>query len=344
MKAARQALVVFCLAMTILLVVLCISLPPSPHMMEIQEAIRPSHSSKPAFIRENFTLTIEGPTVNPVISQVKWLEDLSWLDPPVCNESDPFILAMVITAAENFEQRARIRNTWASPEFYKYTGIKAVFVVGSPTNETLQEALDEEVDTYEDVIQNEFIDTYRNLTYKTISWLSWVKNWCPGTPFIAKIDDDVVVNPFNLRLYLHDHLLKNPSPKNIHGRAKYKAKPLRNSKWAVTEEEYPEDSYPPIVLGSAYIVDRNAVDVLLAYVPHVPMLWLEDVYLTGLVAKKAGIKLKQAERKLFTRRLTRKLYFGSLAFLVDPKKKDYDRAWKGILNYSHKIISKLKNA
>lgn len=86
------------------------------------------------------------------------------------------------------------------------------------------------------------------------------------------------------------------------------------------------------------------MDVLLAYVPHVPMLWLEDVYLTGLVAKKAGIKLKQAERKLFTRRLTRKLYFGSLAFLVDPKKKDYDRAWKGILNYSHKIISKLKNA
>lgn len=75
----------------------------------------------------------------------------------------------------------------------------------------------------------------RNLTYKTISWLSWVNNWCPGTPFIAKIDDDVVVNPFNLRLYLHKHLLKNPSPKNIHGRARFKAKPMRQSKWAVTK-------------------------------------------------------------------------------------------------------------
>ena len=84
----------------------------------------PSHSSKPVFIRENFTLTIEGPTVNPVVGQVRWVEDLSWLDSPVCNESDPFILAMVITAVENFAQRARIRNTWASPEFYKYTGIK----------------------------------------------------------------------------------------------------------------------------------------------------------------------------------------------------------------------------
>ncbi|XP_045109656.1 beta-1,3-galactosyltransferase 5-like isoform X2 [Portunus trituberculatus] len=297
----------------------------------------------PKFVKENFTLTIEGPTVNPVVGQITWLEDLSWRDPPVCNESAPFILAAVITAVENFERRAWVRSTWASPEFYQYTGIKAVFVVGSPNNETLQESLDDEIDKYEDIIQTDFVDTYRNLTYKTISWLSWVKNWCPGTPFIAKIDDDVVVNPFNLRLYLNEYLLRDPSPKRIHGRARFRSKPMRTSKWAVTKEEYPLEHYPPIVLGSAYIVDRNAVDVLLAYVPYVPMLWLEDVFLTGLVAKRAGINLKQAERKLYAWRLTRRFYYGSQAFLLDPKKNEVKQAWQKIVRYSNKSISKLKS-
>ncbi|KAG0720271.1 Beta-1,3-galactosyltransferase 5 [Chionoecetes opilio] len=338
MEGAHQVLVGFCLAMTVLLVTLCLSLPSSPHMMAVQEAMR----ARPHFVRENFTLTIEGPTVNPVVGQITWLEDLSWKDPSVCNGSDPFVLAMVITAVENFQQRDRVRTTWAKPEFFQYTGLKAVFVVGATNNETLQESLDEEIDAYEDIIQSDFIDTYRNLSYKTVSLLSWVRDYCPRTPFIAKIDDDVVVNPFNLRLYLHKHLLTNPSPKNIHGRARFRAKPMRNSKWAVTKEEYPDERYPPIVLGSAYIVDRNAVDVLLAYVPYVPMLWLEDVYLTGLVAKKAGIKLKQTERTLYTKRVTRKLYFGSVTFLIDPKEKDYDVAWQGIMRYSHKVISKLK--
>ncbi|MPC52028.1 Beta-1,3-galactosyltransferase brn [Portunus trituberculatus] len=210
MRSARQALVWLCVAMTVLVVVMCLTLPSFPQMMKDYPFTR-----SPKFVKENFTLTIEGPTVNPVVGQITWLEDLSWRDPPVCNESAPFILAAVITAVENFERRA----------------------------------------------------------------------------------------------------------------------------W----EEYPLEHYPPIVLGSAYIVDRNAVDVLLAYVPYVPMLWLEDVFLTGLVAKRAGINLKQAERKLYAWRLTRRFYYGSQAFLLDPKKNEVKQAWQKIVRYSNKSISKLKS-
>ncbi|XP_063880299.1 beta-1,3-galactosyltransferase 5-like [Scylla paramamosain] len=337
MRGARHAFIWFCVGIAVLVVVLCLTLPPFPHMMKAYRITR-----TPKFVKENFTLTIDGSTVNPIVGQITWLEDLSWRDPPVCNESAPFILAVVITAVENFERRERVRSTWASPEFYQYTGIKAVFVVGYPNSKTLQESLDDEIDKYEDIIQADFMDTYRNLTYKTISWLSWVKDWCPGTPFIAKIDDDVVVNPFNLRLYLNEYLLINPSPRQIHGRARFRAKPMRTSKWAVTKEEYPLEHYPPIVLGSAYIVDRNTVDILLAYVPYVPMLWLEDVFLTGLVAKRAGIKLKQVERMLYSGRLSRRLYSGSQVFLVDPKENEVKQAWEGIVRYSKKSISKLK--
>ena len=96
------------------------------------------------------------------------------------------------------------------------------------------------------------------------------------------------------------------------------------------------------MLGSAYIVDRNAVDVLLAYVPYVPMLWLEDVFLTGLVARRAGISLKQVERMLYTWRLSRRLYYGSQAFFLDPKDNEAKQAWQEIVRYSNRSISKLK--
>lgn len=41
---------------------------------------------------------------------------------------------------------------------------RAVFVVGSPgTNKTLQEELDDEKERHEDVIQTDFLDTYRHV-------------------------------------------------------------------------------------------------------------------------------------------------------------------------------------
>lgn len=73
----------------------------------------------------------------------------------------------------------------------------------------------------------------RNLTYKTISWLSWVQEWCREVPFVAKIDDDVMVNPFNLLKYLRQYLHDNPAPQSIHGRIRTKPPAHRNGKWGV---------------------------------------------------------------------------------------------------------------
>lgn len=110
----------------------------------------------------------------------------------------------------------------------------------------------------------------------------------------------------------------------------------------VIQEEYPLENYPPFVLGSVYIVDRNAVDILLATVPYVPMLWLEDVFLTGLVAKRAGITIRQTERMLFSKRLSRRLYYGSQAFFVDPEEDKVNEAWQGIIRHSGNRKIKLK--
>lgn len=56
------------------------------------------------------------------------------------------------------------------------------------------------------------------------------------------------------------------------------------------QEEYPERFFPPFVHGPAYIVGREAAKELLNFVPYVPFVKLEDVYVTGLVAHAAKIK------------------------------------------------------
>ena len=59
---------------------------------------------------------------------------------------------------------------------------------------------------YQDIVQEEFTDTYVNLTYKTISGLKWVSHYCRGARYVLKIDDHVFVNMLNLL----DHLASLP--------------------------------------------------------------------------------------------------------------------------------------
>ncbi|CAH2084334.1 unnamed protein product [Euphydryas editha] len=75
---------------------------------------------------------------------------------------------------------------------------KLVFLLGLPSQENdteIQEKIEEEVDKYGDVIQEGFIDSYNNLTLKSIMMLKWVTNNCnESVRYILKTDDDMYVN------------------------------------------------------------------------------------------------------------------------------------------------------
>ncbi|KAG7168349.1 Beta-1-3-galactosyltransferase 5-like 3 [Homarus americanus] len=278
------------------IVIICILLQSKPRLRPIQLSYK--------FIKVREDINLTGPTINPIPDEVNWLEDLMEEVDPVCNGSNPFVLAIVPSAVHHFKEREGIRNTWAHPGLYPYTKM-------------------------------------RNLTYKTISMLSWVKNWCLDTPFIAKIDDDVVVNPLHLVAYLQTHVTKNKSLSAIHGHLRSNSPALRNGKWA---EEFPPSRFPPFMLGPAYIIGRNSIDRLLVYSSYVPFLWLEDVFLTGLVAHAAGVEHIQVEKILYTKKLSRQLYKGKVAFYPGASEKNKKNAWAGIIKYSRitKLLKKKK--
>ena len=51
----------------------------------------------------------------------------------------------------------------------------------------------------QDILQWDFVDTYHNLTMKSIMTLKWASSSCPTTKFVVKMDDDVFFNVANLK-------------------------------------------------------------------------------------------------------------------------------------------------
>lgn len=41
------------------------------------------------------------------------------------------------------------------------------------------------------------MDSYENLTYKSVSILFWSREFCASAGWVIKSDDDIIVNPFN---------------------------------------------------------------------------------------------------------------------------------------------------
>lgn len=81
------------------------------------------------------------------------------------NDSLPLLLVYVHSAIEHRHRRESIRATWASrATFGKH--VRVLFMLGSSDNATLMRQARFEFDTYRDIVQQTFIDAYRNLTYK----------------------------------------------------------------------------------------------------------------------------------------------------------------------------------
>jgi len=55
---------------------------------------------------------------------------------------------------------------------------------------------------YDDLIVANFMDSYDNLTLKTMSALEWVDTYCNQSEFVLKTDDDMFINVPNLLSFI----------------------------------------------------------------------------------------------------------------------------------------------
>ncbi|XP_074734545.1 UDP-GalNAc:beta-1,3-N-acetylgalactosaminyltransferase 1 isoform X2 [Strix uralensis] len=92
-----------------------------------------------------------------------------------CQDINPFLVILVSSRPRDVESRQAIRVTWASQNFWWGRRILTLFLVGQATRREDNAAalsVEDESILYGDIIRQDFMDTYDNLTLKTIMGFS----------------------------------------------------------------------------------------------------------------------------------------------------------------------------
>lgn len=130
-------------------------------------------------------------------------------------EPDTNVFVWVHSAPDKHKNRVTIRETWANSKHFPANRgykIKVGFFLGAIKRrylklaQAIQDKVSFESEKYGDIIQEEYIDHYHNMTYKAISAVRWITKYCPQAKLVIKSDDDALVDlPL---LFNHIHSLQ----------------------------------------------------------------------------------------------------------------------------------------
>ena len=136
-------------------------------------------------------------------------------DRELCSSEDKLRLLVVIYSSPiHYERRKVIRRTWGRA-FTAYPGVRFIFLIGqSPKG--LEQDIIKESQEHNDIVQEDFVDTFQNLTVKATFMFKWItSNDCLTAKFLFKADDDTFVNPEQLWASLEHSLLHSATTKSL---------------------------------------------------------------------------------------------------------------------------------
>lgn len=205
----------------------------------------------------------------------------------LCDEKT-HMLVLIHSFHPYADRRRAIRSTWGSiahggqwPRRKINESVKLAFVLGRHKDPGLDDMCAEENEVNNDIIQGSFMDSYNNMTLKSLLGLRFFIQHCPQAKFLLKSDDDMIVNiPHLLNV-----LRSTPMQRSVMGPLNQGAKVYRSGKWKLSQEQYPFKYFPPYESGAAYVIDNSLVTELFEAAEYVPHIFIDDVYITGILGK-----------------------------------------------------------
>ncbi|XP_074486885.1 beta-1,3-galactosyltransferase 5-like isoform X3 [Sebastes fasciatus] len=209
----------------------------------------------------------------------------------VCKTKPPFLVLMVPVAPGNVAARNAIRQTWGNVSLVQGDVVLTLFMLGLSGGvavEQQQEKLKQENLQHHDLIQSDFMDTYLNLTTKTMVIMDWLATRCPTAAYAMKVDSDMFLNIDNLVIMLQKPGI--PKQNYLTGMLMWNRPVVRtkSSKWYVSEELYPDPRYPTYTLGMGYIFSNDLPEKFVEVSKSIKPFNIEDAYI-GMCMKQLGL-------------------------------------------------------
>lgn len=215
-------------------------------------------------------------------------------------DREPYFLAFVHSAPGNFHKRQVIRRTWASPNIVRRLNIRVVFIIGLSNESAIEKQLRLEEESHHDIVQGNFVDSYRNLTYKHLVGYRWTMMFCNTTRFVMKADDDAFVDVFKIISSLRSmfDVRGDRRPASVLACSLFPdgTAVKRSGKWALSVGEYADERYPAYCSGIGYFTTPDVVFKLFAaaHDPAVRPIWIDDLFVTGILPS----RIRQAHQEL----------------------------------------------
>ena len=176
-------------------------------------------------------------------------------NPDICKltsgQTEIELLIIILTVHSNTLARNALRETWLTFSRNNSANVRYAFLLGENQNTELQEILSKENEQFGDIVQENFVDAYSNLTYKTIMGYKWAASYCSVAKAVLKTDDDMYINvPNVLNIVRKDYILLQT---NVFGACSQVAYPIRDasSKWFASVQSYPGNPTRDTVLVQA---------------------------------------------------------------------------------------------
>ncbi|XP_065432587.1 beta-1,3-galactosyltransferase 2-like [Chrysemys picta bellii] len=222
-------------------------------------------------------------------------------EPDKCREWAPFLVLLVVTEPKDIEARNAIRQTWGNESAVPGVSMVRLFLTGVHPHYSsqLQRLLKEESALHRDIIQQDFLDTYNNLTLKTLMGMEWVSRHCPNASYVVKADSDIFLNMgFLVRELLQPQL--PPKKDFMTGYIYRNTGPLRSKayKWYVPREVYPNDTYPPYCGGPGYVLSGDLAKKVYGVAQTLRVINMEDAFM-GICLYELGVRVTDSPWGLF---------------------------------------------
>ena len=272
-----------------------------PHVNESVKAPEPNiEAGKPTFTFMNISaLNTSGTYSNPIPKSEYYRAQPkpvnSWTYPVLFNNKDlckeqnnqkVFLLAVVFTAPSNKKVRDDVRDTWGAL-MKSSSDVRMSFILGKTFNANDMGDLLAEAKHHQDMIVFDFWDHYEYLAVKSMMSFTWANQFCPNVDFVLKVDDDILLNMHAMIKNLRHH--QQNATHHVIGHDVGNRIVYRKTSWRVPIDQYPFGLFPSYMTGPAYIMTSYAVSRVVETSRRVPLVRLEDVYVTGIVRKVAGL-------------------------------------------------------